>query len=234
MIKTQNTKETSEAIVERLKKSKLNIGDVIIPLVVIIVLVLLSIFVFIPMVSSAIEFRRESKEINAKMETLADLEEGLNSIDETTLEEDLIVAKKVIPSTLKVSDFISYIDTLATGKNLTERELTASDVKVVTGGDSDNPDYTYAVNGPLGYAGSLESILEFLNELQTTSPYVISIEDISLREGSGDLWNVSFTITGYYMPDSTESVDLYYPFSAYTKYGDIIEIFREKAEKLSD
>jgi len=234
MIKTAETKETTEAISQRLKKSRMDIGDIIIPIVVVIILILLSIFVFIPMVKSAIDFRRESKEINEKMETLAKLEEGLNGIDSTLLQADLVVAKKVIPNALKVSDFIYYIDTLANSKNLTSRELTASDVKVVTGGDSDNPDYTYAVNGPLAYTGSFNSVLEFLDELQSTSPYVISIEDISLRSGNGDLWNVSFSITGYYIPDTAENLSLYTPFSAYNKYEDIITIFRQKAEKLAD
>ncbi len=235
MVKTtKQTKEAAEVINQRLKKSRLEIGDIIIPIVVVIILVLLSAFVFVPMVKSAIEFRRESKEINAKMETLTKLETGLSGIDDTLLQADLIVAKRVIPNALKVSDFIYYIDTLANSKSLTSRELTASDVKVVTGGDSDDPDYTYAVNGPLSYYGSFGSVLEFLDELQMASPYIISVEDISLREADGDIWNVSFTITGYYIPEETENLDLYAPFSAYSSYEETMEILREKSEKLGD
>ena len=230
----EENKQTTEVIDQRLKKTKLEMGDVIIPILVFIVLALLSAFVFIPMVSSAIGFRAESKEINRKMEMLVKLETGLEGLDNTLLQADLIVAKRVIPNALKVSDFIYYIDTLANSKNLSSRELTASDVKVVTGGDRDNPDYTYAVNGPLSYTGSLEDSLSFLDELQTASPYIISIKDISLRGSSNEIWNMSLTTTGYYIPEKAQNINLYVPFSAYNKYEETMKILREKSAKLEN
>lgn len=232
---TKAKQETSEVINQRLKKSKLNMEDVVIPIVVIIVLILLSAFVFVPMVKSAIDFRNESKDINKKMESLDKLEKGLEEIDNTLLQADLIVAKKVIPNSLKVSDFIYYIDSLANSKNLSSRELTASDVKVVTGGDSENPDYTFAVNGPLSYTGSFESVLGFLDELQMSSPYIVSVEDISLTKTNDGRCSISLNVTGYYIPEITETFDLYgIPFSPYTKYEETMTILREKAAKLED
>jgi len=231
---TNQTKETTKVISERLKKSRLEIGDVIIPILVFFVLILLSVFVFIPMVNSAIDFRNESKDINRKMETLEKLEAGLEGLDDTLLQADLIVAKRVIPTSLKVSDFIYYIDSLANSKNLVSRELTASDVRVVTGGDKENPDYTYAVNGPLSYTGSFTNVLSFLDELQMASPYIVSVEDLSLREADGGNWHVSLSVTGYYIPDQTETVSIYTPFSAYNKYEETMEILRQKSEKLEN
>ena len=228
------TKDTAKVIRERLKKSRLDIGEIIIPILVVIVLILLSIFVFIPMINSAIEFRRESQEISRKTEMLEKLETGLEGLDSTLLQADLIIAKRVIPTSLKVSDFIYYIDTLANSKNLRSKELTAGDVKVITGGDSDNPDYTYAVNGPLSYAGSFENILGFLDELQGASPYIVSIEGISLRGAETDVWNISLTTTGYYIPEEVQNIDLYIPFSAYNKYEETMEILRQKSEKLEN
>ena len=228
------TKDTAKVIRERLKKSRVNIGDVIVPILVFIVLILLSIFVFIPMINSAIDFRGESKENSRKMKMLEKLEEGLGGFDDTLLQADLIIAKRVIPTSLKVSDFIYYIDTLANSKNLKSRELTAGDVKVVTGGDRDNPDYTYAVNGPLSYAGSFDSILSFLDELQVASPYIVSIEGISLRGSEADLWNISLTTTGYYIPEEVQNIDLYIPFSPYNKYEETMKILRQKSEKLEN
>jgi len=228
-------KETTEVIInKRLKKSRLDIGDMIIPVLVLIVLILLSVFVFIPMVKSAIDFRVESKEINKKMETLEKLERDLEGVDDTLLQADLIMTKRVIPTSLKVSDFIYYIDTLANSKNLSARELTASDVKVITGGDSDNPDYTYAVNAPLAYSGSFGSILGFLDELQGASPYIVSIEGISLRGSENDIWNISFKTTGYYIPEEVQNTSLYTPFSAYNKYEETMKILRQKSEKLEN
>jgi len=226
--------ETNDVIKERRKKSKLGIDDIIVPILVFIVLILLSVFVFIPMVNSAIGFRRESKEINTQMENLEDLESGLGTLDTTMLQADLIVAKKVIPNTLKVSNFIYYIDSLANEKGLSSTELTASDVKVVTGGDRDNPDYTYAVNGPLAYRGSFEEVLDFLDDLQLASPYIVSLEDISMNGGQTGIWNLSLTVTGYYIPDEVQDINLYLPFSAYTKYEDTMGVLRQKAEKLED
>jgi len=235
-MKTVNqTKETTKTVInERLRKSHLQIGDLVIPVLVFIILILLATFVFIPMINAAINFRNESKEINRKMEILEKLEEGLEGLDNTLLQADLIVAKRVIPNTLKVSSFIYYIDTLANSKNLSSKELTAGDVKILTGGDRDNPDYTYAVNGPLSYTGSFGSILSFLDELQVTSPYIISIENISLRESENDMWNVSLTVTGYYIPDQVQNTDLYLPFSSYNKHEETMKILRQKSEKLEN
>ncbi len=229
---SSQTTKAAEVINQRMKTKRLQLGDIIIPVLVIIILIILSIFVFIPMIQSTIEFRKESKEINEKMGKLEVLEKDMESIDETSLQADLIVAKKVIPESLKVSDFIYYIDDLATEKSLVSKELTASDVKVVFGDDEDS--YIFGVNGPLSYSGDFESILEFLDELQTSSPYIISVEGITLREASDGGWTLSITVTGYYIPAKIEEVDLYADFKLYTQYSTVMSVLREKATKLED
>ena len=222
--------QASDIINQRLKKATLKIGDIIIPALVLVVLVILSVFIFIPMIESTMEFRSQSKDINDKMDTLQNVEQSLNTIDDTSLQADLIVAKKVIPETLKVSDFVYYINSAASQNSLTADSLTAGDVKIISGEN----EYTYGVNGPLSYTGTFENILSFLDELQTASPYIISVEGISLREASDGGWTLSITVTGYYIPASTQALNLYEPFILYTKYEDIVSALRDKASKLSD
>ena len=228
---TNQTTKAAEVINQRLKKTRMKIGDIIIPILVVVVLILLSLFVFVPMIESTIEFRNESKQINDKMDTLEDLESDLASLEEITLQADLIVAKKVIPESLKVSDFIYYIDYLANEKDLISKELTASDVRVVS---SEDDTFTYGINGPLAYTGEFSKILEFLDELQTASPYIVSVEGITLRESQDASWNMSLTVTGYYIPAEIETVDLYQPFTLYTKFSTVMSVLRQKSEKLQD
>ena len=66
------------------------------------------------------------------------------------------------------------------------------------------------------------------------SPYIVSVEDLSLREADGGNWHVSLSVTGYYIPDQTETVSIYTPFSAYNKYEETMEILRQKSEKLEN
>ena len=111
-------KKDLESLSNRAKRSQLKLSDLIIPIAVVIVLILLSILVFIPMITKANEYRAELKEVNQKIETLDNLEKSINEMDSAQLVTDLLVAKKIIPKVLQVSDFVYYIDTLAKSKNL--------------------------------------------------------------------------------------------------------------------
>lgn len=230
----QKTKKEIESISEKIKASRLNIKDIVIPLSTSVILIMLGIFVFVPMIKTAMEFRSEYREIKEKEKKLDELESKLKSIDEGTFQIDLLNAKEVIPKTLRVSSFMFYIDTLANEKRLASRTLTAGDIQVtVTKKDEEKKDKRsyLGVSGPLSYSGSMDSILEFLDSLYSASPYIISIDNVSLKQSGGE-WRVALNVTGYYVPDRSVRVDPYLPFTSYTKYSDVIQIFGEKAEKL--
>lgn len=225
------TKKEIEAISDRIKKSRLKISDIIIPILVVIVLVMLGIFVFVPMIKAAITSQTEYSSILNKEKQLKSLESTLNKMDEATLQVDLINAKKVIPNTLKVSSFVYYIDTLASDKSLDSKQISAGDIKISTEGETNNGKYILGVSGPLEYTGEYDNILSFLNSLYSASPYIISIENIDLEQ-TGSKWKVSLNVTGYYVPENTTTVNLYSQFTTYTQYSDILKIFEAKASQL--
>ena len=230
-----NKKERElEEISEKIKQSRLKIEDIIIPLSVTLALILLTFLLFIPMIKSTIEARTEIVEIKEREEQLKELEAKLYSFDEDVLQSDLSNAKEVIPRNLRVSTFVYYIDVLAGEKRLVSRSLSATDTEVTIRQEGKNrdDDRTYlGVSSPLTYSGSLENILSFLDALDTASPYIISIHNVSLR-GSEESWRVTMSVRGYYVPEHESKVDLYDSFKEYTEKKEVLEIFREKKERL--
>lgn len=206
-------------------------SDLVIPIASLIVLGLLSAFVFIPMINTANDCQKELKEIKGKLERLDTLENSLAEIDDTTLLTDLVTSKDVIPKVLKVSDFVYYIDSLAQEKNLTTKEISAGDVSV--GGDTTEVKDSLGVSGPLSYSGSYSDILEFLDEIQGYSPYLVTLRNIVLN-GGDNVWSVEFDLTGYYIPQQDTDVDLYLTFTPYTNFSEIIDIFELRASKLDE
>lgn len=226
-------KKNLEGLSKRAKKSSLRLTDLIIPIASMIVLILLSLFLFIPMINTANQYRRELEETNQKIENLDNLEKSLNEIDDTELLDDLLIAKRIIPKVLQVSDFVYYIDNLAQRKNLVTSEISAGDVSVGSG--ETRVQESLGVSGPLSYRGSYENLLEFLNEIQAYSPYLVTLKDISMaNSGEDDGWTVEFNLTGYYIPDRDRQPDLYSPFTKYNRFSDIIDTFSVRVEKLDE
>ncbi|HOV30055.1 MAG TPA: hypothetical protein PLD77_03235 [Candidatus Dojkabacteria bacterium] len=225
----EELKEASEIKV----KPKLNINDLVIPIILGIIFVVITIVVFVPMIESTIKNRADLKNVKEKQEQLIKLKEAVNSIDDGIMQVDLLNAKKVIPKSLTVSNFIYYIDELAKELDLTSKTLSAGDIHITAGGSENEKQIYSGVSGPLAYSGLRENVLNFLDSLYSASPYIISADDISLEQSSvSDEWRVTLNITGYYVPERSYRVDLYLPFSPYTNKADIVEIFRQKAEKL--
>jgi hypothetical protein len=201
-----------------------------------LILILLGIFVFVPMVRTAISFRGEYKEVKEREEELQKLEEELSAIDEEIFQVDLINAKEVIPQSLRVSAFMFYIESLANEKNLYSKSLSAGDTQVsVIKREEDEKERRiyYGVSSPLSYEGSLDDVLSFLDNLYTASPYVISAQNVSLKQ-TGERWRVTLNVTGYYVPETTLEIDPYTSFESYTKYQDIVDIFTEKSDQLKE
>ncbi len=229
---TSKTRKEIEAISEKMNKTKLNISDIIIPILVVVILALLGTFVFVPMIKAAISFQSEHAEVVAKEEKLKKLEDTLNNMDEGTLQIDLVNAKKVIPNTLKVSSFMYYIDDLASQKNLDSSEISAGDIKINAEGETSEGNYILGVSGPLQYQGKLSDVLSFLDSLYSASPYILTIENLKLESYDVINWKVSLSVTGYYVPESNTTVNLYSNFDSYTNYPDIVTIFETKASQL--
>lgn len=229
------TKKELDAISEKIKNSRLKIEDIMIPGAVALVLIILSVFVFIPMIKATIGFRQEYNDTKTKLESLEKLESQLNKMEEATLQVDLLNAKSVIPKTLKVSMFVYYIDSLAKEKNLASRSLSAGDVSVTVGkkGDEGGKKSYLGVSGPLSYTGSLTNILSFLDSLYSSSPYIVSADNISFKRSTSDnTWRLDLNLIGYYIPEAKTDVNFYAPFVEYSNYQSVVDIFTKKAEVL--
>jgi len=144
----------------------------------------------------------------------------------------LLIAKKIIPKILQVSDFVYYIDNLAREKDLTTGEISAGDISL--GSDEITSQESLGVSGPLSYSGSYSDVLDFLNEVQSYSPYLVTLENISLSSSREDKWSVEFDLTGYYIPERAMEPNLYIPFTKYTQFSDIIDIFSVRVEQLDE
>jgi len=231
----QKTVRKQEGISEKIKNTRLKIKDLIIPIIVSMILLFISIFVFIPMLKAAFNYRTELKAIKSKQEQLIKLKQSIESISEDQLNDDLIEVKSVIPRTLKVASFLYYIDELARLKNLTSDKISASDVNIgiVDKNKQQDSNQYKGVNGPLAYRGSLENILNFLDNFYYSSPYIVSPQNISLTK-SAELWEVELSLTGYYVSEEENLVvNIYKPFKPYTDFADVMEILKEKSKKLN-
>lgn len=228
------TKRNLESISQRLKDTKINFKDIIIPLAVGLILIILIIFLFVPMVEAALSFGDEYRDVTEKYEQLEKLERELMSFDEDVFQRDLLNSKKVIPRSLRVSSFVFYIDSLARRLNLESKSISAGDIQITVRdrevSKKDRKVYL-GVSSPLSYSGSLDSVLEFLDSLYSASPYIVSVDNVSLRK-TGDDWRVTLNVTGYYVPEVESRINLYLPFASYTRYQDIVDIINEKASQL--
>ncbi|MFA7627931.1 MAG: hypothetical protein WCY37_00720 [Candidatus Dojkabacteria bacterium] len=235
-IKPSKTKREIEGLSEKIKDTRLTIKDLVIPLSVLLILVLLVIFVFIPMVKAAISFRGDYRTTKERREELEKVEERLREIDEATLQIDLINAKEVIPQTLRVASFMSYIDDLAREKGLSSDSLTAGDsqTSVIRRAEEEEGERRvyFGVSSPLNYQGELSNVLTFLDNLYEASPYVISISGVELKRGGEDKWVVELNVMGYYVPESTMETNIYRNFESYLEYQDVVDAFAQKAAQL--
>jgi len=104
----------------------------------------------------------------------------------------------------------------------------------VGGGDTTRVRNSLGVSGPLSYSGQYKDILEFLDEIQAYSPYLVTLKDISMSHSGEGRWSVEFELTGYYIPEQDIKVDFYQPFTKYTQFSDIIDIFSVRVERLDE
>ena len=103
---SSKTKKEIEAINEKIKDTKLKFTDLLFPIILIVVLLGIAIFAFMPNINNAIELRGELANVEKKEEQLENLKGNLDKIDEQELGSNLTDVKTVIPKTLRVSSFI--------------------------------------------------------------------------------------------------------------------------------
>lgn len=216
--KTRKEKELA-AISQKINKTKLKPSDLIIPLASGIIFVILSFAVFIPMITAAIEYLGEIKEVDTKIEAMQKLNKKIDTLDENQLNEDVLISRQVIPKKLLVSNFVYYLDELAKQKSLTVSELSSSDS-------------TQGVSGPLGYSGNYDNVIAFLDEVQSVSPYMIRLENVQVASKNDNIWNISLKVSGYYITESSKEPNIYTAFTPYTEYVDVMDIFKKKADSL--
>lgn len=221
---SKKREEELAQISQKSKKARLSITDLIIPIASGALFIVLSFAVFIPMVKSAFGYLDEIKVTNAKIDQLEKLDKALSKLEEDQVNEDVVTARKVIPKKLLVSDLLSYLNESATALQLTISELSSADA-------------LNAVSGPVGYSGSYENIIKFLDNAQNVSPYMLRLQnvEISARQDSesGEIWNISLEISGYYMADDQSEPDIYAPFKSYMEFEDVVQVFKDKAKSLN-
>lgn len=221
-----------QAIQSTVKKFKF--GDLIIPLLSIFMLLLLTFFVYIPMISSGVKFRDENRGVQEKITKLEKLNSDLDSLDISLLQTDLANSRTVIPFSLQVSNFLSYLNDSAIENGLEVKNIVTSDIAINATGTGKGLDTVMkGVSGPVKYIGSFNAILRFLGELQNSSPYLISADQIKISKAQDSLWEISLSVTGFYLNQSAlPKVNLYENFQPYSQNSDILKIFSDKANKL--
>jgi hypothetical protein len=60
------------------------------------------------------------------------------------------------------------------------------------------------------------------------------LKKISLANNSEGVWSVEFNLTGYYIPETQREPNLYAPFTKYTQFSDIIDIFSTRVDRLDE
>ena len=239
------------------KKSKVQIMDFLVPIISGFIFLILLFALIIPTIQDIRDSFDEIERLQQEQEETKRKINDLNEMDRITLREDFIDAREVVPYSLEVAEYAYYVDELAQEKELKFEEMRAQDQFSPGLGDIQN---IQAVDAPLEYAGTFESVTEFFDRLQVHSPYIISMGDIeferraTLEEVEGeedtiydehfeeeedDIWDFEITVTGYYAPEQDMPLNVREltdpPFTPYYAGNEeIMEIFRDKTEVFED
>lgn len=223
------------------KKKNIMILDFIVPFVSGSIFILVLFFVLIPSINNSQEVLVEIERVQEEQKIVERNLELVRGMNFTAVQGDLSNARRILPRSLEVAQFAYYIDSLAQEKGLNFRELKASSVAVSR---DDLPFLNLkGIRVPMGYSGDYEPILDFFNELQTVSPYVISFgHKVDLRksgtEEDDDIrWNLEIDVTGYYVEEletSTHDINLSMPIGPYDSDPNVVEEFEERIKRLVD
>lgn len=226
-----------------LKKMKgINFADLLVPALFIMILGLVTFFVFLPSIESSKEMKDQIDELNRKQSVL---DENLKKMEplisnKTQLLQDLNKTSKILPKKMEVGTFAYLIDNIAKESGLEFREITQRDcLQAAT--SVDRFEGASSVCGPISYIGEYQEIVSFLDILQDRSPYIVEVVKLEMSSNKSDIdsdqpvnWNLEIDLSGYYMPGAEEITigTLYQPFIPYTTYSDMMTIFDYKYSQL--
>ncbi len=223
------------------KTTRLNLADLLIPIVSAFVFIMVLFFILIPSINNSNEVLSEIEEVESDQEILRRNLETVEAIDFTQMQRDLSNARKVLPRRLEVAQFAYYVDSLAEEKDLEFRELRAGDVSISEAEEDISTLNVKGIRVPMEYTGNYEPILDFFNELQTVSPYVISfgynVELNKLGEDDDTEWGLEIDITGHHVREDEElarTTNLYLPITPYNSDEELVQEFTERVEILID
>jgi hypothetical protein len=231
-VKEKNEKSTK-------KRNRLTFVDVMVPAVSGVIFLLVLFAVLIPSIENTQEMLLEIEKLEKKEETLQRNLNLIESIHFVDLQKDLANARQVIPQKLEVAQFVYYIDTLAREKKLEFQELKGGDIGV--GGEEVTFLSVKGIRVPMGYRGKYEPILEFFDELQLASPYVLSfghkveLNKLKAEEGVEPNWSLEINVTGYHVQEEEDLNAIFNPMMPFTPYdteADLVLEFAERVKKL--
>ncbi len=220
------------------KHKKMSFADLMIPIVSGLIFVLVLFFILLPSINNSSEMLLEIEKTKKEQEILRKNLNVVEGVNFAVLQKDLSNARKVLPKRLEVAQFAYYVDELAKEKGLVFRELKAGDMSVST--EENSILDVKGVRVPMVYAGDHQPIVDFFNELQLVSPYVISFgHKVELNKTESDAgqetWNLEIDITGYYVEEDeniVRTVNFLVPFSSYDSQENMVKEFSERVEKL--
>lgn len=233
------------------KMKGLTLSDVIVPSLFLMILILLTLFVYIPSIKDASNMRGQMKTIADRQAVLDKNLENLQPMinDPLSLQQDVKTVKRIIPKQLEVADFSFFVDQLAQEVGLKFKEISQTNTNRNQRGSRDVADnrnvssFVSGVTGPIVYEGTYAQIVRFLDQLQRESPYIIEASQLELNrqssqddEQSSDLWQIELIITGYYIPNdaTVQLADIYSPINVYTQQSDLMNIFNFKHDILEE
>ncbi|MBD3329292.1 type 4a pilus biogenesis protein PilO [Candidatus Dojkabacteria bacterium] len=229
------------AVAQAGKERNFKLGDLVIPILSIGIFLLLVIFVYIPMISDAREMNQEKDEVISNQKQMDKLLEELQSMNSVALKSDYKLFSTMIPTELEVADFAFYVDKLAQEKSLTLNSIRASNADIVQEGTEFGS--VTSVSGPLEYSGSYDDIMSFLKDLQESSPYLITVQNVDIQkkdEFAADTWSLEMSVQGFYMKDDSASLEsmgrelFYLPFYNYQQDEDLLAVIRDRGAVFLD
>lgn len=224
------------------KMKGINFTDLLVPALFIMILGLVTFFVFLPSIESSKDMKDQIDELNRKQsvldENLKKMEPLMNN--KTQLLQDLNKTSKILPKKMEVGTFAYLIDNIAKESGLEFREITQRDcLQAAT--SVDRFEGASSVCGPISYVGEYQEIVAFLDILQDRSPYIVEVVKLEMSSSKSNeeddapaYWNLEIDLSGYYMPGAEEITigTLYQPFIPYTSYSDMMTIFDYKYSQL--
>ncbi len=216
---------------------KVTLVDLLVPAVSGVVFVLVIFFVLIPSINNSNSMLLEIEQIQKDQEILERNLETVRGLDFAVLQSDLSNARRVLPRRLEVAQFAYYVNSLSREKDLSFGELKVHDTPVTIESVLD----IEGVRATMDYSGDYNDILDFFNELQLVSPYVISFgHKVELTKRGSEVerdvnWRLEIDITGYYTKErevAEATINPLVPFTPYDADEEMVAEFADRVERL--